>query len=101
MNISKIRTVMTEEGVIFSFSGLISQSLTSFMIKTAQAQLEDMKEDGKVIKTLFLIAIEQLQNVMSYSKNKHIENGNKFTSPGVLVIGINKEKRKILCYKFK
>ncbi len=94
MDISKIRTVMEEEGVVFSFSGMISQTLTSFMLETAKTQLEDSGEDTKMIRSMFLIAIEQLQNVMSYSKERDIHQGNKYTSPGVLVIGYSDELQK-------
>ncbi len=94
MDISKIRKVMNEEGVVFSFSGMISQSLTSFMLETAKTQLEDNGEDAKMIRSMFLIAIEQLQNIMSYSKEKDIHDGNRYTSPGVLVIGFSDELQK-------
>jgi len=94
MNISKIRKIMAEEGIIFSFSGMISQSLTSFMVETVRIQIEDRGEDAKMTRSMFLIAIEQLQNIMSYSKEKNIQDGCKYTSPGVMVIGFNKEKQK-------
>lgn len=94
MNISKIRTVMKEEGIVFSFSGMISQSLTSFMVETAKKQLEERGEDSKTTRNMFLIAIEQLQNIMSYSKDKDTSNGSKYISPGVMVIGIDSQKDK-------
>ena len=94
MDISKIRTIMEEEGVVFSFSGMISQSLTSFMLETAKTQLEDTGEDSKMIRSMFLIAIEQLQNIMSYSKEKDIHAGNRYVSPGILVIGFSDKKKK-------
>jgi len=94
MNISKIRTIMAQEGIVFSFSGMISQSLTAFMLETAKSQLEEKGEDSKVIRNMCLLSIEQLQNIMSYSKNRNISNSSKYISPGVLVIGIDKEKNK-------
>ncbi len=94
MNISKIRTVMAEEGIVFSFSGMISQSLTSFMVETAKKQLEERGEDAKMTRNMFLIAIEQLQNIMSYSKDKDTSRGSKYVSPGVMVIGVDKNKDK-------
>ncbi|NOQ31436.1 MAG: hypothetical protein GQ570_09960 [Helicobacteraceae bacterium] len=94
MDISRVRTVMEEEGIVFSFSGMISQSLTSFMVETAKSQLEEQGHDAKITRNMFLIAIEQLQNIMSYAKDKHIESGCKYTSPGVLVIGYDDEKEK-------
>ena len=94
MNISKIRMVMSEEGIVFSFSGKISQSLISFMVETARTQFEERGEESKMTRNMFLIAIEQLQNIMSYSKEKDIFNGNRYVSPGVLVIGFNEDKQK-------
>jgi len=94
MNISKIRTIMAEEGIVFSFSGMISQSITAFMLETAQNQLEQKGEDSKIIRSMCIIAIEQLQNIMSYSKNKDISKESEYISPGVLVIGIDKQKNK-------
>lgn len=94
MNISKIRYVMSDEGVVFSFSGMISQSLTEFMIETATKQFEAKGHNKTFVKSLFLISIEMLQNVMSYSKQKLIKNGDKFTSPGILIVGFDDEKQK-------
>lgn len=94
MNISKIRTIMQEEGIVFSFSGMISQSLTSFMVETAKNQLQEQGEDAKVTRTIFAIAIEQLQNIMSYSKNRDTSNRSKYISPGVILIGVDIDKDK-------
>ena len=96
MNVSKIRKVLSEEGIVFSFTGMISQSLTSFMVETAKAELEEMGEDSKMTRNMFLIAVEQLQNIMSYSKEKQVINGSKYTSPGVLVIGYNEKMKNIM-----
>jgi len=94
MNISKIRNVMSEEGIVFSFSGMISQSLTSFMVETAKDQLDEKGEDSKMTRNMFLVAVEQLQNIMSYSKEKNVHDGSRYTSPGVMVIGYSEDKKK-------
>jgi hypothetical protein len=94
MNISRIRQTMEEEGVLFSFSGIISQSLTEFMVETASKQFSDEGHNKTMIQTLFLIAIEELQNVMSYSKQKMVISGNRYTSPGILVVGFDDKKQK-------
>jgi len=94
MNISRIRSVMEEEGIVFSFSGMISQLLTEFMIETAAVQFKNAGHNKTETKSMFLIAIEQLQNIMSYSKAKEIKDGSIYSSPGVLVVGYDKIKRK-------
>ena len=85
---------MTDEGIVFSFSGMISQEMTSFMIETASKQFTDGGYDKTTIKSIFLITIEQLQNVMSYSKQKLVKEGSKYSSPGVLVVGFDEKKEK-------
>ena len=85
---------MAEEGIVFSFSGMISQSLTSFMVETAKSQFDEKGEDSSMTRNMFLIAVEQLQNIMSYSKEKNIEDGSRYTSPGVMVIGYSDDKKK-------
>jgi len=94
MNISKIRHIMAEEKVLFSFSGMISQSLTTLMIESVKDQFESTGNDHKVVRSIFHIAIEQLQNIMSYAEGRNILEGNRYVSPGILVIGYNDEKQK-------
>lgn len=94
MNIAKIRELMAEEKIVFSFSGMISQSLITLMIESLKNQFESTGEDYKIVRNMFHIAIEQLQNIMSYSKDKNILEGNRYVSPGVLVIGYNETKEK-------
>ena len=77
MNISKIRKIISEEGIEFSFSGLISQSLAEFMVETASVQFDLARHDSNATKNMHLIAIEQLQNIMNYSDQKYIQDGNK------------------------
>jgi len=94
MDITRVRQIMAEEGIVFSFSGLISQSMTEFMIETASKQFQEEGYDKTMTKSIFLIAIEQLQNIMNYSKQKIIKADNKYTSPGILVVGFDEEKKK-------
>ncbi len=94
MNILKVRKVMDQEGIVFSFFGMISQSLTEFMIETAEKQFEAEGHDKKSIKSMFFISIEMLQNVMTYSKERLEKKGNRYTSPGILIVGFDDVKQK-------
>jgi|GEM_PF-1180902 len=94
MKTPKLRALIHEEGIIFSFSGLISQSLTSFMNEAVKEQLEELVEDRNTQKAIFLIIAEQLQNIMSYSSNKQVGAGQKNVSPGSLLLAYDKEKAK-------
>lgn len=94
MNRSKLRFLINDEGIVFSFSGLISQSLTAFMIKTVQEQLDETITDTTMKKAIFLISAEQLQNVMSYSKNKNLDTKSQCVSFGSFAVGFDKDKEK-------
>jgi len=94
MDISKIRNIMAEEGIIFSFSGIISQSIAEFMVETVSRQFEKQGHEKTTIRSMFLIAIEQLQNIMSYSKEKIVSSSNIYISPGILVVGFDEKKQK-------
>jgi hypothetical protein len=93
MKISKIRHVMLEEGILFSFSGMVSQTLTTAIVESVEAQFESYGNNSTIINTISYFIIEQLQNIMSYSKN-NIKDSNKYSSLGTLVIGLDNEKEK-------
>lgn len=94
MNVPKIRQIMIEDNIIFSFSGLISQDVIEFLIKGISKQLENDGNDKTTVRSMFTITIEMLQNIMSYSKSKTTENGSNYISDGIVVIGFNDEKQK-------
>ena len=94
MKISKIREYLHTEDIVFTFSGLISQSLIEFIIETKSNQFDLEGLDEKYKKKLFLICIEQLHNIMSYTKEKNIINENQYSSPGIVIIGFDKIKEK-------
>lgn len=94
MNISKIRQIMIEDNIIFSFSGMISQDVVDFLIQGISKQLENDGNDKTTVRSMFTITIEMLQNIMSYSNSKVIENGTNYSSDGIVVIGFNEEKQK-------
>lgn len=94
MNILELRKVMDSNGAIFSFSGLISQELLVGIVNTVKQELEKVGTENKIINAIFIIAIEQMQNLMSYAKDRKIYDENKSISNGICVIGFDKDKEK-------
>jgi len=94
MNFSKIRDVIEQEEIFFSYSGIISQSLTTSIEEITNLQLADRNEDKKIARYIFLISVEQLQNMMSYSVGRKTLEGNRYSTPGIFVLGYNKNIKK-------
>jgi hypothetical protein len=85
---------MEDEGILFSFSGMISQHFTEFLMDKVRVQLAEELNDRNSVKSIFVISIELLQNIMSYSKDIHIKKGNRHSSPGILLVGFDNNREK-------
>lgn len=94
MDILAIRKTMSEDGIIFSFGGLVSQNILVSIVQTIQEELSLLGVSNNTINAIFIIAIEQMQNIMSYSRDKHIIKDKKHSSAGICVIGFDKLKNK-------
>lgn len=93
MDTTKIREIMLNKGIIFSFGGLISQDVIVSIVNNIKSELKIHGAVDSVINSIFLVVIEQMQNVMSYSKDKKIKDS-KYTSQGITVIGFDELKQK-------
>ncbi len=94
MNIIELRKVMDDNGAIFSFSGIISQDLLVSIVNTVKKELQKVGTENKIVNAIFIIAIEQMQNLMSYAKDRNEYEKNKYSSDGICVIGFDKDKQK-------
>lgn len=94
MNIEKIREIMQKNGIIFSFSGIVSQSILVGIVETVKNELKSHGTDDNIVNSIFLIVIEQMQNIMSYASDKKELSKNRFASAGITVIGYDNEKEK-------
>ncbi|MEA3384716.1 MAG: SiaB family protein kinase [Campylobacterota bacterium] len=94
MDISLLRKVMDDNGIIFSFSGTISQELLMSIVETIKKELENVGTQNKIKDSIFIVAIEQMQNIMSYAKDKQEYENNKYSSSGIFVVGFDNVKAK-------
>lgn len=94
MNIEKIREIMQKSGIIFSFSGIVSQSILVGIVETVKNELKSHGTDESVVNSIFLIVIEQMQNIMSYASDKKELSKNRFASAGITVIGYDEQLEK-------
>ncbi len=94
MNLLEIRKIMEQEGIIFSFTGLISQKMLVGIVETVKKELLELGAKNSVVNAIFSIAIEQMQNIMSYSSDKKIIDSSIYASQGICAIGLDKHNNK-------
>ena len=94
MNMIVLKNLIDEEGIIFSYSGTVSQPILSSIAETIESELKNSDVDQKIIQNIFAIFTEQMHNIMSYSKERISKGNNRFESPGISVVGFDKERQK-------
>lgn len=90
MNIIAFKEILDREGVIFSFSGTISQNILSSIAETIEKELHSTGVSFSLIQNIFAVFTEQMQNIMSYSRERIQLGDNAFESPGICVVGYDK-----------
>ena len=89
-----LHNLLTQEGVIFSFSGMITQEIVCTIAETVEKELQDNGEKQKIVNDVFAILTEQMQNVMSYAKDRIEKRDNVFESAGLVLVGYSQAKQK-------
>ena len=89
----KLRNQYIKEGIIFSFSGEVSQSILTGIAENLENKMEMLEVKTSTTQNIFSIFIEQMQNVMKYSPPKDEEVGH-FSNMSISVIGFDGEKNK-------
>jgi len=91
LNLLEIKDQFDKEGVLFSFSGSISQPVLSGFVKGMEVKLSNLEENTKTIRAVFELLIEMMQNVLNYSYDSiHLGDG-AYESKGIIVFGKNYE----------
>ena len=94
------RDELNEKGIIFCYSGYITEAVLSGIGSALKTKLSLENEDRSRTRSLFAVFVEQVQNVIRYSAEK-IPEGNDVTDDelryGVLVVGKSGEKYFVSC----
>ncbi len=94
MNMLEFKEKLDEDGIIFSFSGTISQPILSSIGETIESELDSIQIDANTVMKVFAIFTEQMQNIMSYSKERRVHQDNTLSSPGLCLVGLDKNSGK-------
>lgn len=90
MMMFEFKQMLEQEGIIFSFSGTISQAILSSIGETIESEFDSINIDANTIMKIFAVFTEQMQNIMSYSKERREHQGNRHASPGICIVGQDK-----------
>jgi hypothetical protein len=83
-----------EEGIIFSYSGTVSQAILSGIAETIEEEFMEFDIRIDTIHSIFAVFTEQMHNIMSYSKERISKGNNRFESPGISIVGFDRNKKK-------
>ncbi|MEA3456239.1 MAG: SiaB family protein kinase [Campylobacterota bacterium] len=92
MNMLAFKEILEKEGVLFSFSGTVSQSILSSVAETLEKELHATGIAFTLIQNIFAVFTEQMQNIMSYSQERIHLGDNAFESPGICIVGYDQAK---------
>lgn len=92
MNMLTFKDILEREGVLFSFSGTVSQNILSSLAETLEKELNATGIAFTLIQNIFSIFTEQMQNIMSYSQERIHLGDNAFESPGICIVGYDQDR---------
>ncbi len=87
-----LRNEYLKDGIIFSFSGEVSQLILTSIVEELGNKMEMLNVKTSIIQNIFSIFIEQIQNIMKYSPN--IKQESLFSNISISVIGFDNKKLK-------
>ncbi|MGB1027843.1 MAG: SiaB family protein kinase, partial [Rhodospirillaceae bacterium] len=99
-DLALLRETMHGRGVLFCFSGYMTESILTGMAGAVRQKLEVEDADRRTMKGLFSIFIELVQNVIRYSTEKHEETCSGAAIDlryGVITVGKQDETYYVAC----
>lgn len=96
----KFRDYLQEKGIIFCYSGYITEGVLTGIGNALKRKLELEDADKKTLKGLFSIFVEQVQNVIRYSAEgepKSADLSGKELRYGVLTVGMQDSNYFVTC----
>lgn len=93
----KFRNYLRETGIIFSYSGYMTEDILVGIGKAIKQKLKMDDEDSKTAKAVFSIFVEQVQNVIRYSAEKETKDDSTELRYGLLTVGREENRVFVTC----
>lgn len=90
---------LKKEGIIFSFSGPISQSIVEGIGETIREKMAMEYARPAIVHRVFSVFVEQMQNILNYSDEVTVGSGerDKELKAGILILGQKEQQFYICC----
>jgi hypothetical protein len=94
-----MRNEINDKGIIFSFSGFISEGILFALGDALKKKLSIDDTDANTVKRVFSVFVEQTQNIIRYSAEKLVDPGREVleASSGVITVGFEQGKFFVAC----
>jgi len=96
-NMYSFRNYLRESGIIFCYSGYMTEDVLVGIGKAIKQKLTMDDEDKKTAKAVFSIFVEQVQNVIRYSAEKETKDNAMELRYGVLTVGRENDRVFVAC----
>lgn len=97
-NLYYFKTELDTQGILFSFSGPISQTLLLEIGDALRGKMELNKTHPSTVLKVFSMLVEQTQNIIHYSAEKRTPTQSQETvSDGLIVVGYEEGRYYVLC----
>lgn len=93
----KFRNYLRETGIIFCYSGYMTEDILVGIGKAIKQKLTMDEEDRQTAKAVFSVFVEQVQNVIRYSAEKETKDDATELRYGVLTVGRADDKVFVTC----
>lgn len=93
----QFRNYLRETGIIFCYSGYMTEDILVGIGKAIKQKLSMDEEDTKTARAVFSIFVEQVQNVIRYSAEKETRDNMAELRYGVLTVGKMDERVFVTC----
>jgi len=90
----ELKNNFDSNGILLAFSGSISQPVLSGFAKGMELKLANLGVDTKIVRNIFEVLIEMMQNVLNYSYDSRDVGHNTFESSGIIVVGFSQNINK-------
>ncbi|WP_422375758.1 SiaB family protein kinase [Roseibium sp.] len=98
-DIYAFRSELQKRDALFAYTGFVSEDLLYALGTAVKQQLELKKTEGKVVRRVFSVFVEQVQNVIRYSGEQEwlTEPKTARLSAGVIVLGQDDNRFFVIC----
>ncbi|MCB0395618.1 MAG: SiaB family protein kinase [Flavobacteriales bacterium] len=80
---------MVKEKIISAYQGEFSHQVITMMLKHAKREFERGKHDPVLVKRLYNVLVECMENILKHAKNIMIEDPIKEAPEGIILLGQN------------